>query len=85
MAELTSLENIGKEMDRKLKSVEISTAEELIKIGSKDAYYRLKAKYSNVCLVHLYSLQGAIDNIPYNRLSREVKADLKSFSDRLKG
>ena len=84
MAELASMLNIGKEMDKKLKSIGICSAEELIQAGSKEAFLRLKIRYSEICLVHLYTLQGAIDNIEYNRLSEEVKRDLKSFSDGLK-
>lgn len=84
MAELVSMRNIGKEMEKKLKSVGICSAEGLIQIGSKEAFLRLKLKYSKLCLVHLYTLQGAIDNIAYDQLSVEVKRGLKSFSDSLK-
>ena len=84
MAELTSLKNIGKEIERKLKTVGISSAEELKQIGSKDAFFRLKTHYPEVCLVHLYTLQGAVDNIEYNRLSEKTKQELKEFSDKLK-
>lgn len=84
MTELTSMRNIGKEMEKKLKSVGISSAEELIQIGSKEAFFRLKMGFFNVCLVHLYTLQGAIDGVDYNGLSDEMKQDLKCFSDGLK-
>lgn len=84
MTELSSMRNIGKEIEKKLKSVGICSAEELKKLGSKEAYFRLKMRYPNVCLVHLYTLQGAIDGIEYNRLSDEIKCDLKSFSADLK-
>lgn len=81
MAELTAMRNIGKEIEKKLKAVGICSAEELTQLGSKEAFFRLKTRYPNVCLVHLYTLQGAIDNVEYNRLSDEMKQDLKSFSD----
>lgn len=84
MAELTSMQNIGKEIEKKLKSIGICSAEELTQIGSKEAFFRLKMWYSNLCLVHLYTLQGAIDNTSFNQLSDEVKHDLKIFSDNLK-
>lgn len=84
MSELSSMMNIGTEMEKKLKSIGINSAEELIKAGSKEAFFRLKLHYPNVCLVHLYTLQGAIDNIEYNRLTEDIKADLKNFSDSLK-
>lgn len=81
MTELTAMRNIGKEIEKKLKAVGICSAEELTRLGSKEAFFRLKTRYSNVCLVHLYTLQGAIDNVEYNQLSDEMKRDLKSFSD----
>jgi DNA transformation protein len=84
LTELSSLRNIGKEIERKLKSVSINSAEDLRKIGSKDAFFRLKIKYPEICLVHLYTLQGAIDNVDYNALSEETKKELKDFSDGLK-
>ena len=76
--------NIGKEIAQKLKSVEIDTAEKLISIGSKEAFFRLKTKYPHVCLVHLYTLEGAIRGIEFNLLSENVKKELKAFSDSLK-
>lgn len=84
MMDLTTMINIGKEMASKLKSVDINTAEELIDVGSKEAFFRLKTKYPQVCLVHLYTLEGAIQNIEFNCLSEETKANLKEFSDSLK-
>jgi len=81
MAELTSMRNLGKEMGRKLRSVGICSAEELARLGSKEAFARLKTRYPNVCLVHLYTLQGAVEGVEYHRLSEEVKRDLKDFSD----
>lgn len=84
MAELNSLRNIGKEMERKLKAIGVSTAEELINTGSKDAFFRLKLHYPEICLVHLYTLEGAISDTAYNQLSDDVKQGLKSFSDSLK-
>lgn len=82
--ELSSMRNIGKEIEKKLKAVGICSAEQLTEIGSKEAFFLLKMHYPNVCLVHLYTLQGAIDDVDYNRLDDEVKRDLKSFSDSLK-
>lgn len=74
MTELTSMRNIGKEMARKLTAA-----------GSKQAYVRLKILYPQVCLVHLYALEGAIRDVDYNRLPEETKADLKAFSNFLNG
>lgn len=84
MTQLTSLKNIGKELERKLRAVGIETAEELKEVGSKIAFARLKMHFPRVCLVHLYSLQGAISSIDFNRLPDTVKSDLKAFSNGLK-
>lgn len=84
MAELTSMMNIGKEMAKKLASVGIESSEELMETGAKEAFLKLKRKYSNVCLVHLYTLEGAIENTQFNSLSEDKKKELKEFSDFLK-
>lgn len=84
MAELTSMMNIGREMSKKLASVGIDTAEELIFTGAEQAFSRLRETYPNVCLVHLYTLEGAITNTEYNGLSADRKKELKKFCDSLK-
>ena len=84
MSELTSMMNIGKEMERKLTTVGIDSAENLIETGSKQAFLKLKEVYPQVCLVHLYTLEGAIHNIEFNCLSEDKKKELKEFSDFLK-
>ncbi len=84
MSELTSMMNIGKEMSKKLKSVGISSSGELIQTGAKQAFLKLKESYPQVCLVHLYALEGAIQDRQYNNLSEEKKKELKEFTDFLK-
>jgi len=84
MSKLTSLRNIGKELEKKLKAVDIKTAEELKKVGSEEAFIRLKLRDPQVCLVHLYALEGAISDTEYNQLQEDVKQSLKGISDRFK-
>jgi len=48
---------------KKLTSVGIESSEKLIEIGTKDAFLKLKQKYPNVCLVNLYTSEGAIHKI----------------------
>ena len=84
MTELTSLRNIGKELERKLKAVEIMTAEELKAVGSEEAFVRIKLRDPQVCLVHLYALEGAVTDREYNQLPEDVKKQLKTLSDSLK-
>ena len=85
MSELTALMNIGKEMERKLQSVGIDSTGQLAALGAKQAFARLRERNPNVCLVHLYVLEGAVTNTEYHCLSEEKKKELKAFSDSLKG
>lgn len=84
MANLSTLPNIGTELEKKLKTVGVETTEDLKSLGSKAAFLKLKDIYPNVCLVHLQALQGAIDNLPLDQLPETTKQDLKEFSDSLK-
>ena len=84
MPELTDMMNLGPEMARKLRSIGIGTPEQLIGAGAKQAFLQLKQRYPNVCLVHLYALEGAITNTAYNSLPEDKKRELKEFSDFLK-
>lgn len=84
MSELKSMMNIGKEMEKKLITVGVDSPKRLIELGSKQAFLKLKTMYPNVCLVHLYVLEGAICNVEYNCLSGDKKKELKEFSDFLK-
>ena len=77
-------EILEKKLKEKLKTIGINSVEELKEIGSKDTWFRLKLKYPEICLVHLYTLEGAISNIEYNQLSEETKRDLKAFIDQWK-
>lgn len=85
MTEIASMMNLGSGMTRKLSSVGIRSAEELMAAGSKEAFARLKKRYPKVCLVHLYTLEGVIGHVEYNALSAEKKQELRAFSDSLKG
>lgn len=84
MSDLTCMMNIGKEMERKLISIGIDSPKKLVETGSIQAFTKLKEKYPRVCLVHLYTLEGAVCNTEYNRLPEDKKKELKKFSDALK-
>ena len=84
MTALTSMMNIGKEMERKLNAIGITSAEVLMTMGSKDAFVQLKLHYPNVCTVHLYTLEGAIGGIKYNQLPDTKKQELQTFYENLK-
>lgn len=82
MAAVTAL-RLGKTMEKKLHSVGIHSAEELIDIGSKQAVFRLKTQYPNTCVVILYHLEAAIRGVEIKELDDICKADLKAYFKQL--
>lgn len=78
MAAVTTL-GLGKVMEKKLDSVGIHSAEELMEIGSKKAVLRLKEKYPNTCVVILYHLEAAIRGVEIKQLDDACKAELKTY------
>ncbi len=79
MSDLTNLVNIGKVLASELENVGINTAEELRKVGSKDAFIRLHLTVPSSCYNKLCALEGAIQEIRWHNLGKETKADLKAF------
>ena len=84
MAELASMMNIGREMAKKLDSIGIGSAEGLIRSGAEQAFLKLKERYPNVCLVHLYALEGAVCNVEFNSLPESRKKELEARRLRLR-
>ena len=79
MGELSKLPNIGKVVEKQLNDVGINTVDELIDIGSKEAWLRIKEMDESACLNRLMALEGAIQNIRWHNLSEEDKENLKDF------
>lgn len=82
MASLLSL-GFGRTMERKLQSVGIGSAEELMDIGSRQAVFRLKERYPGTCVVILYYLEAAIRGVDIKELDRSCKAELKAYFKQL--
>ncbi|NBI77577.1 hypothetical protein D3Z39_01590 [Anaerotruncus colihominis] len=82
MSAVTSL-GLGKTMEKKLHSVGIHSAEELTKLGSKHAVFRLKELYPNTCVVILYHLEAAIRGVEIKQLDDNCKAELKAYFKQL--
>lgn len=82
MTKLTTI-GLGKTMEKKLRSVGIDSAEELKKIGSKQAVFRLKALYPNTCVVILYHLEAAIRGVEIKQLDNDCKSELKAYFKQL--
>ena len=79
MGELRELPNIGTTLEIRLKRVGIATAEDLIALGSREAWMRIKAIDSTACLNTLYALEGAIHGVKWPNLSEGIMNNLKDF------
>ena len=79
MGILQKLPNIGKVAESLLIDAGIHSPEELLSMGSKEAFLRIRLKDQTVCLHMLYGLEGAVQGIPDTELSAETKQDLKKF------
>ena len=79
MGELSKLPNIGKVLEKQLNDVGINTNDDLINLGSKEAWLRIKEIDDSACLNRLMALEGAIQNIRWHNLSEEDKDNLRNF------
>ncbi|WP_295615782.1 TfoX/Sxy family protein [uncultured Methanobrevibacter sp.] len=79
MGELSKLPNIGKVLEKQLNDVGINTVDELINLGSKEAWLKIKEIDDSACLNRLMALEGAVQNIRWHNLSEEDKENLKAF------
>jgi DNA transformation protein len=79
MKKLDELPNIGRVMIERLKKINVVTTDDLIDLGSKEAYRRLLKLEGDTCLDTLYALEGAIKEIRWHDLSKNKKDELKDF------
>lgn len=79
MGELSKLPNIGKVVEKQLNDVGISTVDDLIDLGSKEAWLKIQEIDESACLNRLMAIEGAIQNIRWHNLSEEDKDDLRNF------
>ena len=79
MGELRQLPNIGTTLEIRLKRAGITTAEDLIALGSKEAWIKVKAIDTTACLNTLYALEGAIIGVRWPELSEGAMDSLKDF------
>ena len=71
--------NIGKDTEAKLVEVGIRNYAELQTVGTEQAFLRLQTLDPGACIHLLYGLEGAIEGIPYSKLSAEKKQELREF------
>ena len=79
MQELTDMPNLGKKLADELIRVGITTPGDLIEAGAENAFIRLKTVDPNVCINHLYALEGAIQGIRWHDIDANRKKVLNRF------
>ncbi|GKX30101.1 competence protein TfoX [Vallitalea longa] len=80
---LSELPNIGKTLEKELNDIGIQTAEDLKETGSIEAIIRLNV-HGDTCCNKLYALEGAIREVRWHHLPKDVRLQLKSEYDKLK-
>ncbi len=74
-ADLLKLKNLGEKSVDWLIAVGIETPQQIEELGAVEVYRRLQEQYS-VNRNMLWALQGALMDLPYNRLPEDVKQAL---------
>lgn len=79
MGELSKLPNIGDKLETKLTQVGINTIKDFRKLGSLEAFLRIRAYDPGVCLNTLCALEGALQGVRWHKLQETDKNELRSF------
>lgn len=73
-----NLKNIGAKTEHWLRQIGVNGYDDLNRIGSVEAYRRLKSMYPDkINLLALYALEAALWNIHWLELAPEIKDQLK--------
>lgn len=77
--DLTMLPNIGRVLRERLHQAGIENVDELVAVGSENAFLRLNIIDSTTCLHELMALEGAVQGIRWHDLDWQRKCELKAF------
>jgi DNA transformation protein and related proteins len=78
-AALAGMKNIGEKSAGWMIEVGVDTPDKLRKVGAVETYRLMKAAYPrNISLCALWALQGALLDIPYMKMPKELKDKLKA-------
>jgi DNA transformation protein and related proteins len=84
MKNLINQPNLGKELVKQLTQIGITSIEELVNMGSENAFIKIKTIDESACINRLYALEGAVQGIRWHSLSKQRKAELLEFFKLLK-
>jgi hypothetical protein len=82
MTRIRDLFNLGPVMESRLAKVDITTAEQLARVGVVEAYERLKFAFGDaVTLNALYAMDAAIQGLDTTELSNARKRELRRAAE----
>jgi len=81
MTDLTTLPNIGDKLAGELQRVRITSAEQLIELGSVEATARITRGRAHTGYNLLYALEGAIRHVRWHSLRKEDRARVRAEYD----
>ena len=76
---LTDLPNISKVLSVVLIDAGINTPEALRRLGSKEAFVKIRMRDNTACFCKLCALEGAIEGVRWHNLDTTVKEELRVF------
>ncbi|MPN65043.1 hypothetical protein SDC9_212822 [bioreactor metagenome] len=79
MGGLTEMANIGVKLEEQLVAVGIMSPKELMAVGSREAWLRIKKTTPSARIMLLLALEGAVRGIRWRDLDEQTKNQLKLF------
>lgn len=79
MEKLTDLPNIGKEIEKQLHAIGVSSYKDLKELGAEQAWLKIREKDASACYNRLLGLEGALKKVKKTMISHDRKAALKEF------
>lgn len=79
MGELSKLPNIGKEIERQLNEVGITTYDQLKLLGTEKSWLKIQQIDESACIHRLMALEGALQGVKKTLLTDKRKSELKEF------
>jgi len=84
MTDLTTLPNIGDKLAEELQRVGITSAEQLVELGSVEAALLITRGRAHTGYNLLYALEGAVRAVRWHSLPKEDRARVRTeYDDRL--
>ena len=77
MTDLTDLPNISVKVSEELRRIGVTTPEELIQLGSVEAFFRITENRSITGYNLLYALEGAIRGVRWHNLDKEYLRNIR--------